>query len=106
MARVNRNAGIEAARIAGESAAMDAAAKKTLTRARASAAKHANTGAYMASLATGRIKGKKGVTDREVYSDDPAALEIELGHFATRKDGSPGRFVPGQFNLVRASKGL
>lgn len=105
MAKVYKGVGTKLARLVGESSAMDIAAEKVKARAVANAATHHKTGAYSDNFHTGRVRGKRGVTDREVYNDHPAAAAIEFGHFAENRDGTLGRYVPGQFNLIRASKG-
>jgi hypothetical protein len=47
-----------------------------------------------------------GRFDREVYTEHPAAVALEFGHFAEKRDGTLGKWVPGQFNLVGAAKGV
>lgn len=105
MAEVYKGAGTKVAKIVGESSVMDQAAEKVRAKATALASVHRNTGAYSNNFKTRRIKGKKGVTDREVYNDHPAAGPIEFGHFQEKPDGTLGKYIPGQFNLVRARKG-
>lgn len=77
---------------------MDVVAAKILAKARANAAAHAQTGAYMASLGVQRA----GI-DRLVYSDDPAAAAIEFGH-VTR--GKTPKYVRGQRILLNALYGI
>lgn len=98
MAFVRSDCGDIVARIAGESSAMDAAAGKIADRARMLARSHVESGAYEASIATAKIAGKKGVTDRAAYTDDPGALSIEYGH--TMKDGTR---VSGQYIFTKAA---
>lgn len=105
MAQVYKGTGTKIAKMVGETTAMDTAAQKVKALAVANAARHRKTGEYSGNFQTGRIRGKKGVTDREVYNDHPASGAIEFGHFAENRDGSLGKFVPGQFNLIRALKG-
>lgn len=98
MAEVYRSASLQAARIAGEDPAMDAAAQVVLARARAVATQHRLTGAYLTRFGTERTRGKRGVTDRLVFNDDPGAVSIEFGHTTTT-----GRLVPGQHILGKAA---
>ncbi|WP_075691756.1 DUF5403 family protein [Corynebacterium sphenisci] len=102
MAHVARDLGTRIARMPGVQGALDAAAAEVLARAKAAAAAHVDSGAYAASLAVDRIAGPKGVTDRFVYSDDPAAAAIEYGHLQGKR---ALRWVPGQFILTRAAGG-
>ena len=107
MATVNKNAGVVVARIVGRDPIMDQVAGKLLAKAVGRASRHVKTGSYIRSLKIANVPGKKGVRDRLVYSDDPAALSIEYGH-AQRRRGDHGRnsadfvFVPGQFILSGA----
>lgn len=104
MATVNRGVGRDVAKMAGESPVMDMTADKIADLARAGAGQHRETGAFAASIKTTRTPGKHGVTDRLVYSDDPAAAPIEFGHMTRRgKTGQP-RWVPGLFILHNAAK--
>jgi hypothetical protein len=73
-------AGNQAARIAGQSAEMDVVAEALARRAREIAIAHSVTGNFFNSIDTAEIRGKRGVTDRIVYTDDPAAVSIEFGH--------------------------
>lgn len=106
MAQVYKVAGIYAAQIAGEDPAMDAAADLVLARARATAAQHRITGEYSANMGTERVPGKRGVTDRIVYTDDPAATHIEWGHVARMPKGihGPAKWVPGLHIMGRAAR--
>lgn len=99
MARVNKNAALLAARIAGEMPEMDAAATRVASAVRAEAAKHRDTGAFQSSIQTGRVRGKKGVTDRAVWTDAPDAWPIEFGHTTPA-----GTRVPGQFVFTNAAR--
>lgn len=105
MAQVYRIAAIEAARIAGEDAAMDAAAAKVEATVRGLAAAHNVTGNYLSGVGTERTPGKRGVTDRLVYVDDPAAAHIEFGHLTRRgKDmQGPQEWVEGLHIFGRAA---
>lgn len=102
MAQVYKGAGTKVAKMCGESSVMDQAAEKIRAKAVSLAAKHKKTGDYSQNFSTKNVAGKKGVRDRIVQGDHPASAIIEYGHFAEKKDGSLGQFVPGQFNLTRA----
>lgn len=104
MAQVYKGIGTKIAREVGKHSVMDATAKKIQAKALANAARHRDTGEYSGNFKTKAIPGKKGVKDREVYNDHPAAVAIEYGHFVENPDGTLGKFVPGQFNLTRAAR--
>lgn len=93
MARVNKNAGTLAAQIAGEMSEMDDAEHRLEAAVRSEAERHRRTGAFQASINSGRVPGKRGVTDREVWTDDPAAWSIEYGHRAPDGTDVPGKFI-------------
>ena len=93
MAQVNKDAGVVAARIAGEMPEMDAGASRVEAVIRSEASRHRDTGAFQSSIGKGRTPGKKGVTDRLVWSDDPAAWSIEFGHTTRSGTNVPGKFV-------------
>ncbi|MHA2787911.1 DUF5403 family protein [Corynebacterium sp. S7] len=78
---------------------MDRVAEEMRAQAESTAAEHRDSGEF-----SGNFKVKKQGKDRYVYNDHPAAWHIEGGHFARGKDGRPGDWVPGQFNLTRASR--
>lgn len=99
MARVNKNAGILAAKIAGEASEMDAAIATVESAVQSEAARHRRTGEFQTSIKSGRVKGKRGVTDRAVWSEDPAAYSIEYGHTTPA-----GTDVPGKFILTNAAR--
>lgn len=103
MAKIYRGTGLKVAKMPGMQPALDAAARQVLTSAKALAARHVKTGAYMRSLSAAPAPGEKGVTDRIIYSDDPAAAAIEYGYLT---NGDTPRWVPGQFILTRAANGL
>ena len=102
MAQVYKGIGTKIAKMPGVQPALDTAAATVLARAKTLAAGHVDTGAYAESLGVEKTPGKKGVVDRLVYSDDPAAAHIEYGHI-TR--GPRPRYVPGQFILTKAARG-
>ncbi len=80
MAVVYKTVGVQAARIAGLSPEMDAAAEKVANAARAIAAGHNVTGEYLSGIGTSEIRGKHGVTDRIAFVDAEAAASREFGH--------------------------
>lgn len=94
MVSLNRGVSTEAARMIGDSAAFDSVMEQRKNRIRSLAPRR--TGAFAASIQMRKVPGKNGVTDREIYSDDPAALAIEFGHVT--KDGTP---VHGHFPFSR-----
>lgn len=105
MAEVYKIASILAARIAGEDPAMDSAAAKVESSARSLAAAHRLTGNYLSGIGSERTPGKRGVTDRLVYVDDPAAAHIEFGHLTrggAEMDG-PRHWVEGLHIFGRAA---
>ncbi|PWH05196.1 hypothetical protein DEO23_14035 [Brachybacterium endophyticum] len=93
MATVNKNAGLLAARIAGEASEMDRAASKVRSAVTSEAAKHRETGDFQRSITSGRVPGEKGVTDRAVWAEDPAAWSIEFGHRTKNGTQVPGAFI-------------
>lgn len=103
MANVYDGTGVKIARLPGIQTELDGAAAEILARAKAGAARHADTKHYLKSLKMGPISGPRGVVDREVYSDDPAAIAIEFGHLAKGKRGVA--WVPGQRILLNALYG-
>lgn len=94
MVSLNRGVSTEAARMIGDSAEFDSVMEQR--RARIQGLAPTRTGAFRESIQMRKVPGKKGVTDREIYSDDPAALSIEFGHVAP--DGTP---VHGHFPFSR-----
>lgn len=105
MAQVYPIAAIQAAQIAGESPVMDATAALVAAAARSLANAHRVSGDYVAGIGVERTPGKRGVTDRLVYVDDPAAAHIEFGH-VTRggKDMiGPREWVEGLHIMGRAA---
>lgn len=103
MAKVYDGTGVKIARLPGIQTELDSAAAEILARAKAGAARHADTKHYLKSLKMGTISGPRGVVDREVYSDDPAAIAIEFGHLARGKHGATK--VPGHYVLINAVYG-
>lgn len=93
MARVSKNANILAARIAGQDPEMDAAMHRVERAVQSEAVKHRDTGDFQSSIRSGRVRGKKGVTDRAVWSDDQAAWPIEFGHVTKGGTHVPGAFI-------------
>lgn len=102
MAMVYRHAHAVAARMAGEHRVMDDAAGRVRRAAAASAGQRRETGEYSGNFKVATVTDRtKQVKDRLVYNDHPNAVAIELGHFAKKRDGTLGNFVPGQFNLLQ-----
>lgn len=103
MAHVYDGTGIKLAKLPGVQAEVDKAAAAILSRAKARAATHVDTGDYLDSLQVRNVKGRKGVRDRLVESTHPASVAIEFGHRNHTKNGEV--FVPGQYILMGAIKG-
>lgn len=103
--RVYANAGVLAAKVAGEDPEMDAVAERVRSAIVAAAAPHTKTGDYVGSVQVSRVRGKRGVTDRLVTVTDPAAADIEWGHL-TPPGGQPRRWVPGLGIVTKALRGL
>lgn len=97
MATVFKGVGTKIAKLQGLQPELDKAAATILARAKGHASSRADSGAYMSSLGVRPVAGKKGVKDREVYSDDPGSVPIEFGHIS-----EGGKWVPGQRILLRA----
>jgi hypothetical protein len=95
----------QAARIAGRSAEMDIVAEAIAREIRDLAIGHSITGAFFESIDTAEIRGKRGVTDRIVYSADPAAVSIEFGHLTRLGRGveGPRQYVEGLHIFGRAA---
>lgn len=94
MVSLNRGVSLEAARMIGDSAEFDSVMEQRKNRIRGLAPRR--TGAFQDSIQVRKVPGKNGVTDREIYSDDPAALAIEFGHMT--KSGEP---VHGHFPFTQ-----
>lgn len=103
MATVYKGAGTSVAKLPGIQPELDKAARSILNRAKAAAAGRVKSGAYMRSFGVEPTPGKKGVTDRLVYNDDPGAVPIEFGHLATGEGGMA--WVPGQRIFLTALYG-
>lgn len=80
MVSLDRDLSTQVARMVGDSDELDKVARKIEAVAKTEAAKHSKTGDFEASIRMEKVPGKNGVTDREVFSDDPAASDIEMGH--------------------------
>ncbi len=102
MATVYSGVGTKMAKLPGVQPLLEEGAQKIKAKAEANAAAHRKTGRYSGAFRVRAVPGKKGVVDRIVENTHPAANAIEFGHRAVGRDGEPGRFVPGQFNLTRA----
>jgi hypothetical protein len=101
VAQVYRIAGIEAARIAGDSAEMDAVADRLVLLAKSAAAEHNDSGTFSRSIRKRNVRGKRGVRDRVVEATDPLAAIKEFGH-VIRRDGDDIGYVPGQHSMQKA----
>lgn len=101
MAKVDMLVHMPVSVMVGRSTAMDRAADLVKARVLAEASRHRSTGAFMRSIKVKKVRGRFGrgkqVTDRLIYSDDPAVLSIEYG--TTRSDGTR---VPGKHTFERA----
>lgn len=94
MATVYRNAGIEAAKIVGNSSAMDAAAAQLAALAR---------GAGVDPVRVRNVPGQRGVRDRIVESLDPLEVPKEFGHvIRNQPDGPILGYVPGLHRMQAA----
>ncbi|MCJ1709229.1 DUF5403 family protein [Microbacterium sp. VKM Ac-2923] len=110
---------VTAAQIAGDSAEFSRISGRVLIAAKVEAARHVDTGAYLSKLhmktVPGMIGTGRGVKDRLIVADDPAAASIEWGHLARVRDGvmtrvegsrrvkwEPAKFVPGKHIMTNA----
>lgn len=98
MAQIYREAAIDAARIAGDDPEMDRVAQMVAADVRAEWGGHRRSGAIAGSIQTGRTAGKRGVSDREVFSTADGVLSAEFGHVAAN-----GRYVPGVHAFGKAA---
>jgi hypothetical protein len=98
--------GTQAAIIACDLPEFIAIAEAIAAAARVEAAKHTDTGAFLASIHVEKVAGKRGVTDRQVVADSPDALWVEYGHVASGwyADIAPGTWIPGYHILRNAAK--
>lgn len=80
MGQVYKNAGPDAARVAGLHPDMDVQANLVAMVVRAMIAPHNRTAHLESSIRVRAVPGRSGVTDRLVESTDPAAMHIEYGH--------------------------
>jgi hypothetical protein len=101
MAEVFASAGIDVARIAGNSSEMDRVAADLARHAKTEAAKHSKDGTFERSIEVVNVPGRRGVRDRLVTATDPLAAIKEFGHTIT-SDGAPIGYVPGQHSLRNA----
>lgn len=88
MAQVYRDAGIEAAKIAGESSVMDGVARAIAARARANALARGDS-TFASSIEVRKVRGRRGVSDREIVATDPLAVPKELGHVIRNQADGP-----------------
>lgn len=108
MAKVYRNAHMIAAIITSESSVFEAAGHALKREAEALAAVHRDNRptrddvVYSESFKLKRVARRYGgeplsdVRDWLLYNDSPAAAHKEWGHYAKRRDGTRGKWVPGQ----------
>jgi hypothetical protein len=97
------NAGIEAAKIGGDSPEMDAAANRLAELARTAAMEHNDSGRFAGSIEVANVPGLRGVRDRLTYATDPLAAFKEFGHvIRNEKDGPELGYVPGQHSMQKA----
>lgn len=79
-------------------------AHAALANAKALAARHKDTGAYIASLGVERelykVVDGEAIYNTWVVADDPQARRIEYGHLSRN-----GNWVEGQYILTRATGG-
>lgn len=87
MAQVYRNAGPEAAIIAGRDPEMDVIALKGKASILSVIAGHTKTGDYARSVRIVTAKGSGKVLDRVVMVTDPNAISIEYGHMWVTPEG-------------------
>lgn len=104
VAEVYANAGIDAARVAGEDPEMDRVASLLARLIKVQARGHRASGQEFAdSLMVRRVRGRRGVTDREVVATDPLAAAKEFGHVIRNEaDGPVLGYVKGMFTMARA----
>ena len=107
VAEVYKYAGLEAAKIAGQSPEMDRVANELARLVRSEAAKHRRSGDFSDNILVRKVRGRRGVMDREVVADDPLAAVKEFGHvIRNEKNGPELGHVKGQFNMANAIKRL
>ena len=83
---------------------MDAAAERVKAEVKSRAARHHDTGAFADSFdVRADLYRERGVMDRVIESDDPAALSIEYGHLQGERGSGERKFIPGQFIFNRAA---
>lgn len=104
MAQVFKGVGTRLAKLSPIQPLLDEAADEIKAKAQANAAVRKESGEYSDAFRVRNVRGEKGVRDRLVENTHPASAIIEYGHFAEKKDGTLGQWVPGQFNLTRAIK--
>lgn len=104
MAEIFKSAGVEAARIAGLDPEMDRAAARAEAAIRAEAARHVDTGDFSSSIRSGRVPGKRGVTDRAIWTEKPEAWSIEFGHLSGKRGSKDRRPVAGKFIFTNGAR--
>lgn len=102
MAEVFRHVPVTVAKMAGNHDIMDQTAHRLAEIAQLLAVPHIDTKNYFDKLEVKNVPGRKGVRDRQVQANDPAAISIEYGHFNTWAQ----RWIEGQFILTKAIAAL
>ena len=105
MSQVYKSVGVQVARLAGDSTAMDRGATRVADTARTLARSHRVSGEFLRGIGTARIKGKRGVIDRIAFVDHSAAFSIEFGHQTRLGKGvhGPRHYVEGLHIFGRAA---
>lgn len=95
------------ARMAGDSPAMDAAARGVLRAVKTIAAQHVDTGHYIGKLGIVTVPGLRGtgrtVKDRLVVADDEGAAAIEFGRIYRFANSRRVRWEPGKHIMARGA---
>lgn len=92
------------ARLASKTPEFAAIAADVEATAKTIAAKGSDSGEFVKSIKTKKVKTRKGITDYIVYSDHKNALGIEYGHLAGKRDTPDREFVPGKHAFTKAVK--
>lgn len=106
MAELEPDVHVQAAIIAGGDSSMNRAANKLKANLIAEAVRHNLTGAFAQSFRIRKAPGLQStgrqVTDRIVYSVDPAAMSINYGHIAGPRPHQEFQKVPGKHVFEKA----
>lgn len=107
MAEVFKNAGYEAAKIAGRSPEMDITARKLAGLAREFAREHSDDGTFERSIEVHESRGRNRVRQLLVVATDPLAAVKEFGHVIRNEaDGPVLGYVKGQHSMFKAMKAM